>query len=67
MILLDTHIVLWLAFEPDKLSKRAREAIRTARPEGRLAIAGISLVELAWLAEKGRVETTFSVESFVGQ
>lgn len=67
MILLDTHIVLWLAFEPDKLSKRAREAIRTARPEGRLAIAGISLVELAWLAEKGRVETTLSVESFVRQ
>lgn len=67
MILLDTYIVLWLAFEPDKLSKRAREAIRTARPEGGLAIAGISLVELAWLAEKGRVETTLSVESFVRQ
>ncbi|MGH9604550.1 MAG: type II toxin-antitoxin system VapC family toxin [Terracidiphilus sp.] len=65
MILLDTHIVIWLAFEPDKLSKRAKEAIRTARLEGGLAIAGITLFELAWLAEKGRVETTLSVESFV--
>lgn len=65
MILLDTHVVIWLAFEPDKLSKRAKEAIRTARLEGGLAISGITLLELAWLAEKGRVETTLSVESFV--
>ena len=65
MILLDTHIVIWLAFEPDKLSKRAKEAIRAARLEGGLAIAAITLLELAWLAEKGRVETTLSVESFV--
>ena len=67
MILLDTHIVIWLAFEPDKLSKRAKEAIRAARREGGLAIAAITLLELAWLAEKGRVETNLSVESFVGQ
>ena len=52
-------------FEPDKLSKRAKEAIRAARVEGGLAIAGTTLLELAWLAEKGRVETTLSVESFV--
>lgn len=67
MILLDTHIVIWLAFEPDKLSKRAKQVIRAARVEGGLAIAGITLMELAWLAEKGRVETTLSVESFVRQ
>ena len=65
MILLDTHVVIWLAFEPDKLSKRAKEAIRAARIQGGLAIAGITLLELAWLAEKGRVATTLSVESFV--
>ncbi len=65
MTLLDTHVVIWLAFEPERLSKRAKEAIRVARREGELAIAGISLLELAWLAEKGRVETTLSVESFV--
>ena len=67
MILLDTHIVIWLALEPDRLSRRAKTAIRAARIEGGLAIAGISLLELAWLAQKGRVETTLSVESFVRQ
>jgi PIN domain nuclease of toxin-antitoxin system len=65
MILLDTHIVIWLAFEPDKLSKRAKDAIRAARIQGGLAIAGITLLELAWLAENGRVNTTLSVEFFV--
>lgn len=65
MILLDTHVVIWLAFEPDRLSKRAKEVIRAARLQGGLSIAGITLMELAWLAEKGRVETTLSVESFV--
>jgi PIN domain nuclease of toxin-antitoxin system len=65
MILLDTHVVVWLAFQPDKLSKRAKEAIRAARLQGGLAVAGITLFELTWLAEKGRVETTLSVESFV--
>jgi PIN domain nuclease of toxin-antitoxin system len=65
MILLDTHVVVWLAFDPDKLSKRAKEAIRGAREQGGLAIAAITLLELAWLAENGRIETTLSVESFV--
>jgi len=67
MILLDTHVVIWLAFQPDKLSKRAKEVIRAARLQGGLAIAGITLLELAWLAENRRVETTLSVESFVRQ
>jgi PIN domain nuclease of toxin-antitoxin system len=56
---------VWLAIEPGKLSKRAKQAIRAARLKGGLAIASITLFELAWLAEKGRVETTLSVESFV--
>lgn len=65
MILLDTHIVIWLAFAPEKLSKRAKEVIREARLQGGLAIAAITLLELAWLAENGRIETILSVESFV--
>jgi PIN domain nuclease of toxin-antitoxin system len=67
VILLDTHIVIWLAFEPDKLSKRAKEAIRAAQLADGLAIAAITLMELAWLAENRRVDTKLSVESFVRQ
>jgi PIN domain nuclease of toxin-antitoxin system len=67
VILLDTHVVIWLAGEPDKLSKRANESIRAAQLADGLAIAAITLVELAWLAENGRIETKLSVESFVRQ
>ena len=67
MILLDTHIAIWLVAEPNKLSKRAKEAIRAARIQGGLAIAAITLAELAWLAENRRVTTTLSTESFVRQ
>lgn len=65
MILLDTHVLIWLALEPQKLSKNAKEAIRTARRNSCLAVAGITLWEMAWLAENGRIVTTMSVESFV--
>lgn len=67
MILLDTHVLIWLALEPQKLSKHAKEAIRSARREGGLAIAGITLWELAWLAANHRIETSVTVESFVGE
>lgn len=65
MILLDTHILVWLALEPQKLSAAARTAILNARRNSLLAISGISLWEIAWLVENRRIETTLSVESFV--
>ncbi len=65
MILLDTHILVWLALEPQKLSSSAKAAILNARRNSLMAIASISLWEIAWLVENGRIDTTLSVESFV--
>ena len=65
MIFLDTHVLLWMASDPRRLSKKAREAIREAREKTGVAIAAITLWELAWLAENGRIQVTGSVESFV--
>lgn len=65
MILLDTHVLVWMASEPKQLSRRAREAIREARERTGLAVATITLWELAWLAENGRIQISASVESFV--
>src|SRR5437879_13410074 len=65
MILLDTHVLVWMASEPKQLSRRAREAIREARERTGVAIATITLWELAWLAENGRIQISASVESFV--
>lgn len=65
MILLDTHVLIWLANEPAKLSTRATDAIRSANRTGGLAISTITLWELAWLATHGRLEITGTVEAFV--
>lgn len=66
MILVDTHVVVWLAFDQSRLSRKARAAIDEARNSGEgLAISDISLLELATLATKGRVRLDISLESFL--
>ena len=66
MILVDTHIVLWLAFEPDRVSGLARRAIETARADGSgIAICDISLLELATLEAKGRYQTSIGLDAFL--
>ena len=65
MILLDTHVLLWMASDDKRLSKRAHEVIRKAREETGIAVATITLWELAWLAQNGRIAVAVSVESFV--
>ena len=65
MILLDTHVLIWMASDPSRLSSRARHQIVDARRNTGLAVADITLWELAWLAEHQRVLYSGSVESFV--
>lgn len=66
MILLDTHVVLWLASDPARVSARAMAAIREARRAGGgMAISDITLLELAALARKGRLELTIAVETLL--
>lgn len=66
VILLDTHVVLWLTSDPAKLSRTARAAIEEARRNANaLAISGITLLELTTLAGKGRIDLDISLESFL--
>jgi len=65
MILLDTHVLVWMSSDPKRLSQKAREAIREARQKTGIFVATITLWELAWLAENGRLQVSMSVESFV--
>ena len=66
MILVDTHVVVWLACEAHRLSKNAKAAIRDARNNGEgIAISDISLLELSTLVSKGRVRLQIGLESFL--
>jgi PIN domain nuclease of toxin-antitoxin system len=66
VILLDTHVVVWLAFDSSRLSRPARRAIDQARErKDGLAISDITLLELAALASKRRIRLDVSLESFL--
>ena len=66
MILVDTHVVVWLAFDQDQISMKAKTAIDDARKNADgLAISDITLLELATLATKGRIRLDISLESFL--
>ncbi|MBZ5548335.1 MAG: type II toxin-antitoxin system VapC family toxin [Acidobacteriia bacterium] len=66
VILVDTHVVVWLALDQSQLSRNARAAIDDARGSGDgLAISDITLLELATLSSKGRIRLDISLESFL--
>ena len=66
MILLDTHVVIWLVSDIEKLSEVAEKRLNNARKEGEaLAISCISLWEMAMLVEKKRIELGTTLESFL--
>jgi PIN domain nuclease of toxin-antitoxin system len=66
VILLDTHVVLWLTSDPAKLSGKAKAAIEVSRKNGDgAAICDITLLELTTLASKGRIHLGISLESFL--
>ena len=68
MILVDTHVVVWLAGDPGRLSKNARAAIDNARKSGEgLAVSDVTLWELATAASKGRICLDVSLESFLAE
>jgi len=68
VILVDTHVAVWLAFDQDRLSRKARAAIDDARQYGDgLAICDITLLELAALFRKDRIRLEISLESFLDE
>jgi PIN domain nuclease of toxin-antitoxin system len=65
VILLDTHVLVWLVADEDRLSRPARSAIRRARASDGMAIADITIWELAFLFARGVLRTRGTVENTV--
>ena len=64
MIVLDTHVWIWLTDESERLSDHHKRIIRERRPEG-LGISVISCWEVAKLAEYGRLKLACSIEEWM--
>jgi PIN domain nuclease of toxin-antitoxin system len=68
LILVDTHVVVWLAFDEARISKQARSAIEKVRQNGEgLAISDISLFELARIFNREHRRLAISVESALAE
>lgn len=68
MILLDTHVVVWLAGEPTQISRRAHAAIDEARAAGSgLAISDMTLLELAMLSRRSKLRVISSLGRFLAE
>jgi PIN domain nuclease of toxin-antitoxin system len=66
MILLDTHVAVWLLGSPDRLSAKAREAILHARRTGEeVGYALVSLYEIAYAAHRNRLPLNASIRDSI--
>jgi PIN domain nuclease of toxin-antitoxin system len=65
VILLDTHVVLWVAQVPDLLSMTAEEAIRVERQRDGVGISDKTLWELAMMISYRRVRVKTSLLDFL--
>lgn len=61
-LLLDTHVVHWLADDPGRLSPAAERAIDAA---DELAVASPTWYELAWLAHDNRILLPIPVRTWL--
>jgi PIN domain nuclease of toxin-antitoxin system len=61
-LLLDTHVLHWWSSEPRKVSAAAARALESA---DELAVAAVSWLELAWLAENARISVALPVRAWL--
>ena len=66
MIVADSHVVLWLALAPVKLSKAAAETIRHCRERAEpLAIAACTLYEFSLAVARNRIGTNLPLDQLI--
>lgn len=66
MIVADSHVVLWLALAPVKLSKAAVETIRHCRERAEpLAIAACTLYEFSLTVARNRIGTNLPLDQLI--
>jgi len=63
MLLMDTHAFVWLASNIRKLPGKVRQAIR--EEAGALFVSGISGLEMALAAKRGRLDLPTEAPAFI--
>jgi len=61
-LLIDTHILIWMALQPDKLSLSAKQNIESAEV---LYLSYVSVWEMAIKISIGKLNIEFELETFI--
>ena len=61
---MDTHVVIWAAEGDGRLGASAGELLRSLKA-GEAVLSDITLLEIAMLAKKGRIELSVSAEEYL--
>jgi PIN domain nuclease of toxin-antitoxin system len=67
MIVLDTHVWVWLVSNPELLSSPARKAIEEAKDQHAIYISSVSAWEVALLVAKRRLRFTLDVADWISK
>jgi PIN domain nuclease of toxin-antitoxin system len=66
VIVLDTHVLVWWVSGAGRLSARARRAIEQSLSSGGVAVAAISIFEIATAVRRGRLEIEVTLDRWLG-
>ena len=64
MLILDTHVLVWLDEGNPRLGREAQQAIDTALASGQLGVASISFWEIAMLVRKERLHIRIELDAW---
>ena len=65
MIVADTHVIIWDALEPARLSPKAQKALSEANKLDGIIFCEISLWEIAMLMKKRRLSVDVNYQEFI--
>jgi PIN domain nuclease of toxin-antitoxin system len=65
VIVVDTHIIIWNALKPERLSRKAEQAISASNNSDGIIFCEISLWEIAMLMHKGRLSIDIEYLEFI--
>ena len=67
MIVLDTNALIWWLANPEKLSRKARQAIDEAKKKSVIFISSISVLEILTLIKKDRLKLDMLPDSWLNK
>jgi PIN domain nuclease of toxin-antitoxin system len=65
MIILDTHVLVWLTSDPEKLSSNAKREVQKWKKKGEIYVSSISVWEVAFLVKMNKLEFSIGLENWL--